>query len=532
MASPYADVALSVYVKVAALAARPEGCEAKAETVAAYLGLSKASVERGLAALSRPGPDGVVELVTTRRTYPGGRGASAVRRTRPVPRGERFVWVPVAAAEDLTPRQLRAYAVVAYAERRRIPLTEGELAGYLRHHSGDRAGRPVTADAAGRVVDALEAAGWVTVGRRCGAQGRHRFIAHDIAHPIPPAASDADAEAIGGSAAGGGRGTAGEHDQEATDASMVSAGPGVGEGSGSVVGEGSLAYRESPRTDSPEDVPDLFSPAVGALQLVGPRRRPVPKARHGSNGEHGALRADENPDPRLVTSANSGRSAASTRTSASDVPGFSAEVYAVLEPVRWVLARVSSGFVVRKIARAVEEQLQAGMEPARLRHRLTLRFGSVSPSEIRDPGRWLLGVALPRWGCGHWDCEAGVMWSTGRRCAACTDIVSDRRAELRHAEQAPGCAESDRSDAPTVHDSLGGPPQQPAGPRRGDCADCGGRIFLVGPAMADGLCRACREERDDTAKAPKVATPPPRDAGWAQYLAELARRPLPEELVS
>lgn len=43
----YPDIALSVYVKVAALGARPEGCTARTSTIAAYLGVSKASVERG-----------------------------------------------------------------------------------------------------------------------------------------------------------------------------------------------------------------------------------------------------------------------------------------------------------------------------------------------------------------------------------------------------------------------------------------------------------------------------------------------------
>lgn len=76
----YDDVALSVYVKVKALGARPEGCQAKAATIASYLGLSTASVERGLTLLSRPAPDAVIELRSDRRTSPSGRGTSAVPR--------------------------------------------------------------------------------------------------------------------------------------------------------------------------------------------------------------------------------------------------------------------------------------------------------------------------------------------------------------------------------------------------------------------------------------------------------------------
>ncbi|MFD9821352.1 hypothetical protein ACFWW0_20975, partial [Streptomyces violascens] len=52
----YADVALSVYVKVKALGARPEGCEAKAATIAAYVGVAKSAVERGVALVLRAGP--------------------------------------------------------------------------------------------------------------------------------------------------------------------------------------------------------------------------------------------------------------------------------------------------------------------------------------------------------------------------------------------------------------------------------------------------------------------------------------------
>ncbi|MFD9634196.1 hypothetical protein ACFWX8_26465, partial [Streptomyces violascens] len=108
---------------------------------------------------------------------------------------------------------------------------------------------------------------------------------------------------------------------------------------------------------------------------------------------------------------------------------MSSRIYAILEPVHWLMARVNNPFLERQIAREVARQLEAGMEPERLRHRLTTRFAMVFPSDIRDPGRWLLGVALPRWGCGHLDCEAGTLWSTGRRCTVCEEVVADRFAD-------------------------------------------------------------------------------------------------------
>ncbi|WP_254645916.1 hypothetical protein [Streptomyces malaysiensis] len=107
---------------------------------------------------------------------------------------------------------------------------------------------------------------------------------------------------------------------------------------------------------------------------------------------------------------------------------MSKQIYAVLEPVHLLLERVHNDFVVRKIAREVGRQLRDGTPAERLRHRLTIRFAKVVLSDIRDPGRWLLGVALPRWGCGYQDCEAGVLWTTGKECEVCAEIVQDRAA--------------------------------------------------------------------------------------------------------
>lgn len=56
-------------------------------------------------------------------------------------------------------------------------------------------------------------------------------------------------------------------------------------------------------------------------------------------------------------------------------------------------------------------------------------------SEIRAPGRWLLGVALPRWGCGYQDCEAGVLWSTGNDCEVCAEIVQGKATAWRRAQR-------------------------------------------------------------------------------------------------
>ncbi|MFI1586144.1 hypothetical protein [Embleya sp. NPDC020630] len=509
----YPDVSLSSYVKISALSARPQGCEAKTATIAKYLGLSKGSLERGLAKLTARGPDGVVEVSTVRRTRPGGRGMSAVRRVRPMSARERYVWLPVAAAEDLTPVQLRAYAVIAYAQARGIALTLNELAGYLRHHSGRRAGQPITADAAGRIVDAVEAAGWITVHRRAGAYGRHVYIAHDIAldptastvtrpddtvHPINAATSAAVEINPTTEPAGTVPG------KTTLDASPSTR---PGGGSGPRSGEGSLAYRDSPRTDSPdEDAVASCSSAAGDLTPVG-AREPKSRPRKTTSDVCDALRADENHRPIRSEIRHKRHPNGGVR------PTMSPAVHAVLEPVRPLLTRITSTFLLRKINQEVERQLGIGMDTERLRHRLIVRSGLTPPQDIRDPGRWLLGAALPRWGCGHWDCETSTMWPTGRPCETCAEIIAQQRHDTRSAT-----APAHRPDPP--------------GPPRGRCAVCDAAIYLLGHALTDHLCPNCRKEHaDNGGVTPDVGLPPacvlpgPRLGEGNRGRSALPRRP-------
>ncbi|MFF6794317.1 hypothetical protein ACFY9C_35205 [Streptomyces filamentosus] len=540
----YQDVALSVYVKVKALAARPEGCQARTETIASYLGLSGASVERGMTQLRRPGRDGVVELFTQRRTLPGGTGQSAVRTVREMPRTEAFVWLPVAAAEDLTPRQLRVYALVAYAQARGIALTEAELASYLLHHSGKKAGRTVSVTAASAVVDEVEAARWMTVQRRAGARGRHRYIAHDLA---PEARAGVSAD---------GRGAAAEVAETAVDSgSEGSVSSQVGEGSGSTVGEGSLANEESPSTDSPEDGRALFSSAVGEVQVrkgASPVENPAGDEDAAARGEAGlALRAGRkselSSEKPVVEKRSSG--AGSGRGSSYTGPqlAMSAGIYAVLEPVHHLLARVTNVFVARQIAREVGRQIAAGTCPERLQHRLTARVAGTMSDEIRDPGRWLLGVALPRWGCGYADCESGMIWRTRTACEVCAETVQDKAAARERARRAaaglclqhgtrPGpsgrCTDCDLETAAAQPSDL--PAQQAVeGPVRGTCGECGVWIFMTGRALDDSLCKPCREElHPGTAPAPRAVTvipapaqPPTESPASVEAVEETVPRP-------
>ncbi|MFB6582508.1 hypothetical protein ACFCYC_34780 [Streptomyces sp. NPDC056402] len=142
----------------------------------------------------------------------------------------------------------------------------------------------------------------------------------------------------------------------------------------------------------------------------------------------------------------------------------------------------------------------------------------VALSDIRDPGRWLLGVALPQ-GCGYQDCEAGIIWRTGAVRELCAETVQDRyaaRQREKSLEQAyapsmaPGLVHP--GTAPTAswksRSGARGParvpvPLEPVGPQPTSCAGCGCVVLQTGRAVDTGLYRLCREEADALA-APSV----------------------------
>ncbi|MFI8326326.1 hypothetical protein [Streptomyces sp. NPDC085529] len=435
----YSDAALSVYMKVKALGLRPEGCTAGVATLASYLGVSRSTVQRGLAQLRTVAPDGVVELPDSRRrSLPGGCGTTARRRVRPLRADERFIWLPVAASERLRPRLLRAYAVISYAVVRGIPLTEGVLADFLRHHSGRRAGQALTAEAAGRIVDELAASGWISVDRRAGFQGRHLFLVHD--------------RQVGSSSV-------------------------LDDRSGSHSDERSLAYKEDLRTDRLENAATSLSPAVGEVPVDKPvENRATTPPLTGAPGDH-ALRAGSNTPPSPT--------AQSTGMSAYRGPRltFSARLHAALAPVRFLLPEVNT-YVQRRIGREVARQLDDGTTVQRLQARLTQRLAGTLLADIRDPGRWLLGVALPRWGCADPDCESGTRWSTGTECRACRETLLERVEARREttASNTATAAEAGRQGIPEA------PPEAPALRIVECCPDCE-RPHVAGNS---GRCADCR----------------------------------------
>ena len=491
----YPDAALSVYVKVAALGWRPEGCTAGVSVIAGYLRLSSSTVERGLRALSTPDPfDGVVELRTRRRTKPGGTGTTAERQVRPVQRRERHVWVPVIAAELLEPRQLRAWAALAYADATGMAVSEAELGEILVHHSGKRAGLPIGPGAASAVVDSLEAHGWLKVRRREGWQGRHEYVV--LGRPgavVPEAVENFGA----GEEPGGGVGEC----------------CGVGDGSGSRDSDGSPANKEDPQIDRCVNEGGLDSPAVGEAE-VGTREAPVENLGtlpHSSADGGLALRADENSPRPKPTSALPRERLEYTGPELT----FSARMAWIVEPVQWLLHQVKP-YVQREFARELSAQMTLGAEPERLRARLEARFAATSPSEIRSVEGWLLKVAPVRWGCHDPRCESGVRWHSGEECQECLAVRMQRKAERERQEllaagKCPGCLGRLDQDArcwtcrppARVAPASPGPaseaPPSVPGPvarcRPDRCPGCGSWAEGRG---ADGRCRRCAVQHSIT----------------------------------
>ncbi|WPP30001.1 hypothetical protein [Streptomyces sp. CL7] len=419
----YPDAALSVYVKIAALALRPEGCTARVTTLATYLGMSKSAVERGLKALRNPDPvDGLVEVPTVRRTLPGGRGQSAHRITRPLTEGELWVRIPVRAAETLTPRLLRLYALLAYSTSRRIPVTAAELGEMLRHHTGQRAGETLGERQVRRLVDELETTGWLAVHRREGERGRHAY--EPRRHPLHPVPAPAEEKApAGGDVLEG---------QEPEQLALFGPGaPVINDGSGPGDHDGSLASKEDHRIDRRDE-----TKAVG----VSRRRRgdrkwvaapvenlPVPDTfGPGTSRAPRGNRSSATPRPDLTNHNPGSYSGPELR--------WTPRIHTALAPVRHELDDVRR-FVLRRIAREIGAQLDNGISPERMAHRIRTRYTAGARADIRDIGSWLLAVGIRHKGCGVPSCEDGRVWPTGEACEICAHQRQVQRATWRQARE-------------------------------------------------------------------------------------------------
>jgi DNA-binding transcriptional ArsR family regulator len=399
----YADAALSVYVKIAALSLRPEGCTAKVGTLAEYLGMSKSAVERALKQLSRPDDvDGLVEVPTRRRTYKDGRGQSAERYVRPLTEDELWVRIPVRAAEALTPRLLRLHALLAYSTARRIPVTVAELGEMLHHHTGQRAGEHLGERQVRRLVDELEETGWLTVHRREGGRGRHAYEPnrHPLRIVTPPVLED-------------GAGA-----------------PVIHDGSGPADHDGSLASKEDLQTDRPENA-QLVG---GSRRRRGDRCRPAPgtgdlvPATFGP-GTSRAPRGTHTPRPTTDTSGTPGPYTGPELR-------WTQRIHDALAPVRHELDGIRR-YVLRQIAAVIGTELDANpaSSSGRIADRISRRLQPILREDIRDLGAWLLAVGLPHKGCGLDSCEDSRVWPTGEPCEICADNRRAERAQWARARE-------------------------------------------------------------------------------------------------
>lgn len=378
----YSDEAVKAWAKAAALDldGNREHCNASVENLAGYAGMSKSPYERGLTQLRVPGPDGgPAEMATRRMTHRGGKGRTAIRQVRPVRWDENAVRVPPLAGDTLPPREYRALLALSRAARDRIPVAAADLAGELFHHHGDKAGQPVSERTARRVMDRLEARGWITVDRRGGFQGRHLFTVHTS--PLRPVPATPDPAPC----------------------------PDNHDGSGPDSHDGSLTIKEDNSLST-----DQRPQGRRASTTVDP---PIRRRRDNSNV------TVENPQPSAA--AGGGRPytgpplTVSPRIAAVLAPGPHRE----LAPLQALFA-ASTVFMQRRIAREIGRQLDTEADTGRLRHRLRERYARTGPAAVRDGARWLLGAALPRWGCPDPRCETGVLWHPdGRRprCDTCRD---------------------------------------------------------------------------------------------------------------
>lgn len=415
----YPDAALSVYVKASALAWRPEGCTAGVKVLASYLRMSPSTVERALRALSQPDPrDNVIELTSRRRTKPGGLGTTAERRVRPLHKRERFVWVPVVASELLEPRQLRAWAALAYAGTQDIQVSEAQLGEVLTHHTGKRSGQPIGPGAASAVIDSLERLGWLRVRRREGHQGRHSYETLD--RPEIASCTDTKSTLV--------------HDGD-EGAQLWRA----GDGSGSHFQDGSLATEEDLKIDGLVHEAGLNSSAVGEITHVEREASEETRDNPSFSKTPGlALCAEKNvapPEPKPTKSRK--------RTYTGPQLTFSARLSWVMEPVACLVDKASV-FVQRAFARQLAAQISDGLEPERLRSRLQSRFARTSPHSIHNVEGWLLKVASVRWGCHDPRCEEGIRWHSGEQCRECLTRRIELRMErdrqrLLNAGQCPQC---------------------------------------------------------------------------------------------
>ncbi len=399
---PLRDLTVVYIAKVAQLARnRDHQCVAALTTMATWLGLTnRTAVDPRTGKTVTKAPSSLFAaqkeaieaglVAVRRRTHRGGRGTSAVRTLTPSAAGDFKVPVPVALLGAVSARHVRTYMLMTYAHLRRIPFSEADLASAIRIQSGPRAGEPISAYAASRLIDDLESWGWFEVLRRAGHRGRHIVIPRRSLLDAVVGPADTDPTPARGS-------------------SKVEASADLG----------SEASADLPRVEE-DHSPDVQE-SMG-LQLTAP----------SPEGEVGGAAPVEDPQEQraghlVLRTDRASKSIQRPKYTGPTLTVDGVIVY-VLEPVRALLdqGRVNV-YVQRRVARAIYAQLALAIAPERIRQRLQQRYLGAD-FDVRQPNGWLL-KAVERWGCEKAECEEGVIWDTGERCERC----HFRREESRRA---------------------------------------------------------------------------------------------------
>ncbi|MEW2570469.1 hypothetical protein [Streptomyces sp. NPDC047070] len=431
-AEAYADADTKVYGKVRALA-RGRMCEASVIRLAEFTGLAESTVQKSLTRLSKPAPsDGIAELTRKQRSHRGtGTGRTNERSYRALDAGERFVCAPVRAADSLRGLMHRLYLLLRYTQTvEKRDLSFAEIAAVLRHHGGKSAGQPLHEGTVPKLLDELEATGWITQDKRGGYRARHAITVHDDPlHPVDEPAAPQPGPAGGADATPDAEGGAGPDDEGRAP-----------------------AYKE----DQPLNDPGNNGQAGGSFRRRRDVRKWVGSPVDNSGGTPETFQA-----ARPVRPPERPTYTGPALTLSEDAWKL---LGPVLAPVADLLPDVNA-FMTRRIVREILRQIREdGIWPEEI-HDQIARMRRWTPREdIPDPGRWLYGAVLPvRSKCGRTGCHWGFLAHTGAPCKACAEIDDARTRERQRAARPPHLAHH--------------------------CTDCHRPAYTPLPA---GLCNTCR----------------------------------------
>lgn len=446
-----------VFLEIADLCARPQGCTASAQYIADVLAASREAVQRE-----------ITWLEEHHFVFQGGynsRTGQVARKVRALRASEAFVWLPTGAWVLVDGRPFAMLAAYTYCHAVNRPQTAAEITALAPR----RDGRHLHPKTVSRAAATLAAAGWLWAVHTPG-----KATTYTPARKAPQQVIDTETERLSQVAGVDNRIT------PPLDTGITPEGS-TSEGSTSVVD-----------VVSPPPAVEVMSPE-GEITVTRAHER----AREDEHQDHAAdtdgrfaLRADK--APKIPKPYNG---------PALRVPEAVADVF---EPVRVLLTGEKPRVNVwgqRQAAREIIRQLGNGTHADQIRYRLRARLAGVMVDEIGN-GRtgsgsangWLL-EALKPYGCANPMCEHGRLWPDLTACQTCTRLHEENRAAglARWREANPEAAAE--LDAYWSARREGTPPpqiQRPAPVPRRACAECERPFPANARPHHTGRCRDCR----------------------------------------